>query len=178
MIANKKMNLMCSMNFLGLLISILLVCASCSFNYTISEEEEKNKILELHQKQREYHFNKMAEEFASQLSSTHISVNRGEINMPSKESNIKRFSSYFNSVEFEKWDDVNPPIVRFSDDYKMAYTIVNKEVVVKYSNENEELIREKTEFSWVAIYRKYDEGWKIDCVASTNKPSVSENMNI
>ena len=133
--------------------------------------EEREKILELHDLQRKYHFEKMATEFASLMSENHISVNMGEIKSPTKESNIARFDAYFNSVEFEKWDDITPPIIKFSDDHSMAYTIVNKEVLISYLNEDEELVRQKTEYSWVAIYKKHKDEWKIDCIASTNKES-------
>jgi hypothetical protein len=146
---------------------------SCEDVKEVNELEEKEKILELHNLQRKYHFEKMAEEFASLMSIEYISVNKGEIKKPTKGDNIKRFSDYFNSVEFEKWDDIKPPIIRFSDDYTVAYTIVNKEVVVKYLNENKEMTKQQTEFSWVTIYKKHIDGWKIDCVASTNKPSVT-----
>ena len=53
----------------------------------------------------------------------------------------------------------------------MAYTVVEKEVVVKYKNEESQEILETTIFAWVAIYKKYGSEWKIDCVASTNEAS-------
>lgn len=158
-----------------ILISLLLVSFlnGCQCTSSFNEQEEINKILALHNLQKEYHLEKKAEAFASLMSSEHLSVNRGEVKNPTKEENTKRFSNYFNAVEFEKWDDLEPPIIRFSDDYTVAYTIVNKDVIVKYPNENNEMIKQQTEFSWVAIYKKYKDGWKIDCVASTNKPSIT-----
>lgn len=162
-------------NAAGLLI-FLLLCLACNKDIQRNQEAvEMKKILALHEQQRTFHFEKMAEEFASLLSENHISVNRGEIKSPTTAENTERFKNYFKSVEFEKWDDVQPPTVRFSDDFSLAYTIVNKEVVVTYKDENDQHHRELTEFSWVAIYKKYSDGWKIDCVASTNKPSVEIN---
>ena len=84
---------------------------------------------------------------------------------------MNKFSNYFNSVKFEKWDDISPPIIRFSEDYSLAYTIVDKEVVINYSDENGIIQKESTKYSWVAIYKRYKDGWKIDCIASTNQPS-------
>ena len=153
-------------------VAVILCIGACSNKQVIIDPiEEEKKILELHQLQRKYHFEKMAEAFADQMSSNMLSVNRGEIKEASRAENIERYSNYFNAVEFVKWDDLKDPIIRFSDDYSMAYTIVNKEVVVQYPNENDSLQNHRTEFSWVAIYKKYREGWKIDCVASTNKPN-------
>jgi len=75
-------------------------------------------------------------------------------------------------VEFVKWDDVTEPIVKFSDDGSVAYTIVDKIITITYKNEKDSLVEEETRFAWTTIYKKYDGEWKIDHVASTNKPSV------
>ena len=153
-----------------LFISILTIL-SCNSKPNIDFEKATQEILELHNRQRDFHFQKMAPEFANLLSENHISVNRGAVNTPTIEENTTRFQNYFDSVEFVKWDDIKPPVIRFSDDGSMAYTVVEKEVVVKYKNEESQEILETTIFAWVAIYKKYGSEWKIDCVASTNKAS-------
>nr|WP_321235404.1 hypothetical protein [uncultured Psychroserpens sp.] len=161
--------------FLGLFISASIL--SCE-NTTDIKEKATAAIMKLHNDQRKFHFEKMPEAFASLMSKDHISVNRGLIKSPSKAENIVRFQNYFNLVEFEEWDDITPPIIKFSEDYSMAYTVVNKRVTLTYTDEQNNKQKETTEFSWVAIYKNYpDKGWKIDCVASTNLPSVSEDLN-
>ena len=157
--------------FLG---SIILATSCESPTVEIDGNAERQAILALHHAQRDYHFDKMVEEFVSLMSDSFISVNKGEISRPTKEANRTRFSNYFNAVEFEKWDDKDPPIIRFADDYSLAYTVVNKEVALRYQHDAEPPERETTHFSWVAIYKKYHDGWKIDCVASTNLPSTTE----
>lgn len=161
---------------LTLLISCCLLAWSCTQQATFNEEDEKAKILKLHELQREYHVKKMAKEFVSLLSENHMSVNRGMISTATAEENITRFQQYFDAVEFEKWDDITPPIVKFSDDFSLAYTIVHKDVTVTYLNKDQQKMRETTEFAWLAIYKRYPEGWKIDCVASTNKESVGNQV--
>ena len=158
-------------------VSLCLVLKSCTTNNNntvekkIDEEMARNQILALHKDQRNYHFEKKVDEFVALLSPDHLSVNRGEISSLSAEEHKTRFSNYFNNVEFEQWDDLNPPIIKFSDDYSLAYTIVDKAVVVNYKDKDGETFRDSTKFSWVAIYKRYDDKWLIDCVASTNKPS-------
>jgi hypothetical protein len=159
------------MKLMGLIILIISTLLACEEPKSISEVDARNEIMKQHELQRKYHFEKMAEEFASQLSSNHISVNKGEIKKHTKEEHLNRLDSYFNSVEFEKWDDINPPIIRFSDDYSLAYTIVDKEVIVNYNDDDGVRQKELTKFSWVAIYKRFGKEWKIDCVASTNKES-------
>ena len=164
----------------NVLIATFLLIFSCTTNQNSKSfdiEKATKEILDLHHQQRDVHFQKKAAEFASLLSENHISVNRGVVQTPTIEENTERFQGYFDSVEFIKWDDLQPPVIKFSDDGSLAYTIVEKEVVVKYKDEEEQEIQGTTVFAWVAIYKKYGTEWKIDCVASTNKPSKEELLN-
>ena len=163
------------MNRFYILSLIVILCISCNKPASFSIEEETANILKLHHSQRDYHFNKDSITFANQLSKNFISVNRGEISQPTKEETIARYNSYFSSVEFVKWDDVSKPIIKFSNDGSMAYTIVDKIVTVTYKDENGDLIKEETHFVWTAIYKKYGREWKIDHIASTNEPSLRNN---
>lgn len=143
---------------------------SCSENVVVNLDDDTAKILALHHAQREYHFNKDSVAFVNQQSDNFISVNRGEITRPSKEETLARYNKYFSSVEFVQWDDISEPIIKFSDDASMAYTIVDKMVVVSYLDENGEKIESESHFAWMTIYKKYGDEWKIDCVTSTDKP--------
>ncbi|WP_169301390.1 nuclear transport factor 2 family protein [Pontimicrobium aquaticum] len=154
------------------IIIFSLSVISCNKSKSFSLDKETAKILKMHHAQREYHFNKDSIAFANQLSKNFISVNKGEISKPTKEATIARYNNYFSSVEFVKWDDVSEPLIKFSDDGTLAYTIVDKVVTITYKNENDSLVEEETRFAWTAIYKKYGDEWKIDHVASTNKPSV------
>ena len=149
------------------MLILMLFAVSCQTKNEVNTEIEKQRILELHNLQREYHFNKDSIAFADQLSENFISVNRGVISRPDKKMTIQRYNNYFSSVEFLKWDDLADPIIRFSGDGKMAYTIVDKIVEVAEKSENGDTIRSETHFAWTAIYKKYGDEWKIDCVTST-----------
>jgi hypothetical protein len=151
----------------------LIVSVSCSRIHQISLEDEEKAILEIHHALRDYHFEKDSIKFANQLADHFISVNHGNISTPSREELISRYNSYFSSVEFEQWDDLTEPVIRFADDASMAYSVVDKIVVVTYPDDDGKTIRGTTHFAWTAIYRKYEGEWKIDCVTSTNKPETS-----
>lgn len=155
-------------------LAIILI-VSCKDQNQVNIEAERDKILQLHNLQRKNHFNKDSISFASQLSKNFISVNKGEITHPKKKEMISRYHNYFSSVEFVKWDDVTDPIIRFSEDGKLAYSIVNKIVKITYEDKNRDLIDDETHYAWTAIYKKYGDEWKIDCVTSTEKPIVIEN---
>lgn len=152
-------------------ILILFISASCTKEF--DESEAKKKILELHNAQRDYHFNKDSISFANQFSDNFIAVNKGMISTPTKEETISRYNNYFSSVVFIKWDDEAEPIIKFSDDGSMAYTIVDKIVTLTYKDQMGDTVQENTHFAWTAIYKKYGEQWKIDCVTSTEKPAAN-----
>ena len=154
---------------LAIWVLTCFVFQACSQNQ-FNTAKDTAEILKLHEEQRNFHFKKMAPEFAALMGPNYISVNRGIISQPSTAENTERFSNYFNSVEFEKWDDLKPPVIRFSDDHSIAYTIVDKEVILHYEGDEGEQIRDTSHFAWLAIYKKHEGVWKIDCVASTNEP--------
>ncbi|MCB0280604.1 MAG: hypothetical protein KDD94_13935 [Calditrichaeota bacterium] len=150
-----------------IMLSILISCSDSG----IDRETATREIMQLHALQRDFHFNKNAVDFARLLGKNHISVNRGKVTQPSQSDTEKRFAAYFNSVEFVKWDDTAEPIIRFSDDNRMAYTIVQKQVILRYQNDAKQTVEETTDFSWLAVYKLHDDGWKIDAVGSTNRES-------
>lgn len=160
---------------LGLnLVVLLILFQSCS-QQNFDKEQETQKILKQHELQRSYHFEKQKEAFAQQLTSDFISINRGELKQLSYEEHVARYDAYFSSVDFIKWDDTAKPIIRFSEDGKLAYTIVQKDIIVEYADSTGEMIQDSTHFAWTAIYRKTPDGWKIEHVASTNSPTETLN---
>ncbi|WP_242155708.1 nuclear transport factor 2 family protein [Aestuariivivens sediminis] len=164
------------MKFKLLLIPIFALFVSCSNQTGFDRDKETKAILELHNLQRDYHFNKDSISFANLLSKNFISVNKGIISRPKKSEIISRYNNYFSSVEFVKWDDISEPVIKFSDDGTLAYTIVNKIVKITYNNEKGETIEGETHFAWTAIYRKYGNEWKIDCLTSTEEhQSIEKN---
>ena len=128
---------------------------SCSNKSEFDEQKERDKILKLHNLQRDYHFKKDSISFVNQLSENFISINKGSISRPKRDETLKRYNNYFSSVEFIKWDDVSYPIIKFSKDGSLAYTIVDKLVQVKYKDEKGETVYGETHFAWTAIYRQY-----------------------
>jgi len=156
------------------LILIFLISMSCNQEKEVDLEQARRAILKLHNAQRDYHFNKDSIGFASQFSDNFKGIGNGSISSSTKEERISRYNRYFSAVEFIKWDDVSEPIIRFSDDATMAYALVDKIVVLSYKNQEGNTTQEETHFAWTAIYRKYDDEWKIESVTSTKKPAMTE----
>ena len=166
-----KIRTMNGQNIFLSLFFLLMLSFSCSEKefQEVDLDKATKEILALHNAQRGYHFQKDSVAFANQFSDQFISVNRGLITSPSKDETISRYNSYFSSVDFVKWDDLNEPVIKFSDDGTMAYTVVDKIVQVNYKADDGSVFTDSTHFAWTAIYKKYESGWKVDCVTSTNK---------
>lgn len=162
------------MRSINYLYPLLIVIVSCKVKNQLDLEVERSQILRLHHLQRDYHFNKDSISFANLLSENFISVNNGIITHPARNETISKYHTYFSSVDFVQWDDVTEPIIRFSEDAKLAYMIVDKLVKVTHQTESGEKIDSETHFAWTAVYKKYGDEWKIDCVTSTERPTKKE----
>ena len=130
-------------------------------------ETEKKALMVLHSKQKQANFEKNADMLLENNSADFIEINRGEIISPRKNESKKRFRSYFDAVDFVKWDDITPPVFSFSDDITIATAAVNKLVVVKLKQENNKL--DTAYFAWLAVYRKTNGKWEVHRIVSTNK---------
>lgn len=140
-------------------------------------EAERKGLLALHKEQQDAHLNENAKQFVDQFADSMLSVNRGKISITTKDSALKRFSTYFSNVEFKKWEDVNPPVIEFSADASMAYMVVDKQVILTYKNEENKDIEETTHYAWVSIFKKQASGeWKIVCNVSTNQLEVITDL--
>ena len=129
--------------------------------------EAKKEILALDAKQRAFHFGKDARDFVHLFSKDFLSINQGKIEHPAEADSYETFNKYFNSVDFVKWDNKSNPIIRFSEDASVAYVAVDKQVILRLKNSHGKL--DTTNFAWLAVYKKTPDGWKIDCVTSTNQ---------
>lgn len=154
-------------NFKLLLIlpvfAFLLLLTAC----TQSKENSNEEIKVILATEYKAHMEKNAPMLIATLSDSFASVDKGKISFPKREETLKRFEAYFSSVNFIKWDDIEPPVIRFSDDKSLAYAIVRKEVILEIKSKPGS--RDTTNFAWTGIYRKEKDGWKLECMTSTRE---------
>ena len=148
-----------------ILILIPFLIASCSGRPDL--ESERNELLKLHHLQQEAHFQENAKLLVDQFSGNFISINHGEVHKPTKAESIRRFTNYFEAVEFKSWEDLYPPSFTFSDDATLATSIVEKIVIIKDKRNSNQI--DTTYFSWMAVYKKYNGKWFLEQMVSTNK---------
>ena len=150
----------------GIVILFLLLLTSCGKPDHASDEKA---ILEFLKREQQAHLEKNVDLlFANGLSGITV-VSQGTVSNPTDEETRKRFNSYFESVNFIKWEDTADPIIRFSDDASLAYTIIQKQVILTLK-EDVTAKPDTTDFAWISIWRKANGKWKMESMASTKKP--------
>ncbi|HMB90910.1 MAG TPA: nuclear transport factor 2 family protein [Rhodothermales bacterium] len=152
-----------SLAFLTLCLLLFCGCAT-------SQEADVERLLALHEQQRTAHLNYDAELFAAMFHDPITQLNHGRISQQSRQETIERFGGYFGSVRFLEWEDIDPPVVRVSEDGSMAYVIVHKRVRLTVENEAGETEEEDTIFAWMEAWEKINSDWQLMAVASTDRP--------
>ena len=148
------------------LFSSLLIMACAT---SVDRVAEIEKIRTMLKDERKAHFDKNVEAFLSNFADSTIQLNHGDIIIASKAEAKKRFTPYFESVTFQKWDDVREPIIELSEDGSMAYAALEKTVVLTYPDTLGKPLYDSANYAWVSIYRKIDNQWKLVCNASTQE---------
>ncbi|HUR31626.1 MAG TPA: hypothetical protein VMZ69_09345 [Saprospiraceae bacterium] len=151
-----------------LTIILLISCLGCTKKNTLPDlEAEKESLMLLQNEQRQAHMEKNVELLLDEDYDDYLEVNRGFVRKPTRAESTKRFQSYFDAVDFIKWDDVAPPVFSFSDDGTMATSVVDKIVITKLKEEGNRL--DTAHFAWLVVYKKENDKWHMHRMGSTNR---------
>ncbi|MGD8537929.1 MAG: hypothetical protein PVI66_04340 [Candidatus Aminicenantes bacterium] len=131
-------------------------------------EALRSEILDFHKKFIDDHLNKNVDSFVEDYAEDYIFVAHGEIDHPSKEEFKTSFSEYLHSTTFSEYRDLEEPIVGFSKDGSMAWSIVK----VKVAGAREVEIGSTKEFdiiyAWITLYERQGDKWIRTVEVSTN----------
>jgi len=119
----------------------------------------RSEILELHQQAIEAHLNRDVDFFVHNISENYLSVSKGEIRKPSKDEIRSQFSNYLNNTTFVEYRDLQEPIIEFSDDGSVAWSIVRVKVAgIRTMNDGTE---RELDFicAWITLYRRQNDKW-------------------
>ncbi|MDH5451428.1 MAG: hypothetical protein OEX77_11155 [Candidatus Bathyarchaeota archaeon] len=117
------------------------------------------EVLELHKQEIEAHLNKNVDFFVHNISENYLSVSRGAIRKPSKDEIRSQFSNYLNNTTFVEYRDLQAPIIEFSDDGSVAWSIVRVKVTgIRTMNDGTE---RELDFvcAWITLYRRQNDKW-------------------
>ncbi len=113
----------------GLLVFLLVGAGLTGFAQNKSRlDRELEALLQVHKKDRQAHFETDARKLIEHADDEFIAVSKGTIQRSSRADVLKTFQEYFQNAKYFEWDDLEPPIVRVSNDASMAWMIVRTRV--------------------------------------------------
>jgi hypothetical protein len=149
------------MKILILLLSLLLFCfnASVSANQKIDLEKERAALLEVHRLDRRAHFETDANLLLERFTDEFISVSSGKIERATRAELKKTFEDYFRNAKYYEWDDLEPPVIRISNDASMAWMIVRTKVRRTQKLESGEEKERAFVYAGIMTYEKQQGRW-------------------
>ena len=119
----------------------------------------KEEILALHKASIDAHLEKNIPFFTQDVSDEFTTVSRGEIYKPTKEEINAMFTNYLENTEFSEYRDLQEPIVGFSKDGSVAWTIVQVKVVGKRKMDDGTIADLDFTSSWIMLYERQGDKW-------------------
>jgi len=148
------------MRFWPFLICALTAVADEKPRPVVDPEEQKKELLELHRKDRRAHFENNAQlALSDQVEDGFIYVRNGAIARRKKSDFQKNVEGYFKNAKYYEWDDLEPPIVRISNDGSMAWMIVRVRVRRTQPNPSGKDVEERFIYAGITTYEKRDGKW-------------------
>jgi hypothetical protein len=122
-------------------------------------EALRSEILELHRSTIGAHLNNEVDFLVENLSADFMSVSNGEIEYPTKEELRSRFSSYLNNTTFSEYADLREPIIGFSKDGSVAWSVVQVKVAGKRKMDDGTQRDLDFTCAWITLYEREGSRW-------------------
>jgi len=119
----------------------------------------KSEILDLHRALIDAHLNKDVDFFVQDLSEDYTSVSRGEIRKPTIEETRSSFSSYLDNTTFTEYRDLCEPIIGFSKDGSIAWSIVQVKVAGRRTMDDGSKRDIDSTWAWLTLYERQGDKW-------------------
>lgn len=131
------------------------------------EYADQEAILEILRSDRQAHLKTDAALLASHLAESLVEISNGEIHVRSRLEVETFFKQYFEGAVYLMWEDIQPPLIRFSSDLTMAW-VVRMVRVRRTSRETPgEAGSEEFSSAYTSTYEKRGGAWKMTSVTST-----------
>jgi hypothetical protein len=130
-------------------------------------EAARRELLALHESDRRAHFTADAGLLASSAGESLLTVSRGALERVTPAAERRRFEEYFRGARYEAWDDLEPPVVRVSDDGSMAW-IVSRLRVKRTAPAPDGALQERSfVYAGIMTYARRDGRWTRTANVST-----------
>jgi hypothetical protein len=88
-----------------------------------------------------------------------MSVGRGEIRNPTKGEITAQFSNYLNNTTFTEYRDLREPIINFSNDGSIAWSVVQVKVAGKRIMDDASERDFDDTWAWITLYKRQSDKW-------------------
>ena len=124
--------------------------------HKINLAKEKEELLKVHHTDRQAHFQTDANLILRHAADEFIAVSSGKVSRSTREEVKRFFEGYFKNAKYYEWDDLEPPIIKISNDASMAWMIVRIKV-----SRTEGVTQKQTSFVYAGImtYEKKNGKW-------------------
>ncbi len=151
-----------NMNFRVNILNTMLILFSIALLGCHSRpdfEALRSEILELHKSTIEAHLSNNVDFLVRNLSGDFMSVSNGEIDYPTKEELRSEFSSYLNNTEFSEYTDLREPIIGFSKDGSVAWSVVQVKVTGRRTMDDGTQRDLDFTCAWITLYEREGSRW-------------------
>lgn len=158
--------------FAILLLSIILLPINADAQGKVDLTDEVEQLLRIHESDRRAHFETSAKQIMEHATDEFISVRAGGIQRTTRAENLKFFEEYFKGAKYYEWDDLEPPIVRVSNDASMAWMIVRTRVRREQAQSGGQATERKFVYAGIMAYEKKGGRWLRVANVSTFEPQA------
>jgi len=153
------------------LLTVIAFTVNGSLQKGVDLEKEKAELLEIHKADRRAHFSTDVELLLSRSSDEFITVSDGKVYRVNRAKSKAMFDDYFRDATYHEWDDLEPPIVRVSNDASMAWMIVRTKVRRSQKNSTGQDKEESFVYAGIMTYEKRNGKWRRVANVTTMQPA-------
>lgn len=119
----------------------------------------RSEILDLHQQTIDAHWKKNVDFFIEHMADDYFAVQNGEIRRPTKEETAAEYERYLSTTTFKEYRDLQEPIVGFSKDGSIAWSIVQVKVAGRDREESGAEEDFDLTWAWITLYGRKEGRW-------------------
>lgn len=151
----------------GLVASfLLLTCCQRHFDPEMARKE----ILKLHQGFIEAHLAEDPSILVATISDNYLFVSDGDVLTLNADDVEEMLTHYFDTTTFSRYADTDDPVIGFSKDGTLAWSIVQVRVSGARHYESSPDDRFDTQWAWITLYEKRGARWSRLADVSTSRP--------
>ena len=156
--------------FAILLLAIVWVPVNADAQSKVDLAREVEQLLRIHESDRRAHFETSAKQIMEHAADEFISVSNGRVQRTTPAENLQFFEEYFKGAKYYEWDDLEPPIVRVSNDASMAWMIVRTRVHRVQTQSDGKAAERRFVYAGIMAYEKKGGRWVRVANVSTFEP--------